>query len=325
MKRPRQLLTYTSSSPLFGFLPPIYRVFVRFNPQTRDGNVYLALRGRGAVQRHGQLLTYTSVVTSVWVSTANLPCVCAFQSFTNSGPQPGASTWSRAKVRIRGTPWFGETVTPHRAFVENPFVSNLCLPSRAVSRIGLTGCVSLYSNLDDNDEPEDIDEQDDDDMDSESGDTPEELDWRDFRARLVLEQKRVSQESEESKQKRIEPPPTAYSDLIREVSSRSRRSNPKSTNTDTDIDTDTTSWAYECGTGGPIEVGSLLISQPTQKFGFGLSQQYFHKCLILILHHEEGTFTKGVILNRPTDLILSDDDFVNADGSALDPIRNSLV
>jgi putative AlgH/UPF0301 family transcriptional regulator len=44
-----------------------------------------------------------------------------------------------------------------------------------------------------------------------------------------------------------------------------------------------------------------------QDFGFGLRQQYFHKAAILVLDHDEATFTKGIILNRPTDLMLEDD------------------
>ena len=44
-----------------------------------------------------------------------------------------------------------------------------------------------------------------------------------------------------------------------------------------------------------------------QDFGFGLRQQYFHKTAILVLDHDESVFTKGIILNRPTDLMLEDD------------------
>jgi putative AlgH/UPF0301 family transcriptional regulator len=38
-----------------------------------------------------------------------------------------------------------------------------------------------------------------------------------------------------------------------------------------------------------------------------LRQQYFHKAAILVLDHEDSTFTRGIILNRPTDLLLDDD------------------
>jgi len=46
-------------------------------------------------------------------------------------------------------------------------------------------------------------------------------------------------------------------------------------------------------------------------------QQYFHKSVILVLEHEDQVFTKGIILNRPTDIILTDEDFVRPDGSPL--------
>jgi len=35
---------------------------------------------------------------------------------------------------------------------------------------------------------------------------------------------------------------------------------------------------------------------------------------MLVTEHEEGVFTKGIILNRPTNLYLGDDDFLNEDG-----------
>jgi hypothetical protein len=37
-----------------------------------------------------------------------------------------------------------------------------------------------------------------------------------------------------------------------------------------------------------------------------------------VTDHIENVYTKGIILNRPTNLLLSDDDFVNADGSPLE-------
>mmetsp|Transcript_1199 Transcript_1199/g.2552 ORF Transcript_1199/g.2552 Transcript_1199/m.2552 type:complete len:123 (-) Transcript_1199:2363-2731(-) len=35
---------------------------------------------------------------------------------------------------------------------------------------------------------------------------------------------------------------------------------------------------------------------------------------MLVTHHKEGEFTKGIILNRPTNLFLSDEDFLDEDG-----------
>ena len=52
-----------------------------------------------------------------------------------------------------------------------------------------------------------------------------------------------------------------------------------------------------------IEQGSVILGGTDQEFGFALRQQYFHKCVILLLTHDDG-FTKGIILNRPSALTL---------------------
>jgi len=114
----------------------------------------------------------------------------------------------------------------------------------------------------------------------------EDEDWRDFRAKLVLQEKR-QQVGDDTASKA-----TQESDSASD-----------------------TSWAYDSGT--VIEKGSVILSRSEQDFGYGLRQQYFHKSVILVLHHSEE-FTKGVILNRPMDLKLSEADFVNEDGTPLD-------
>ena len=68
---------------------------------------------------------------------------------------------------------------------------------------------------------------------------------------------------------------------------------------------DPSQWAYESR--DVIEQGAVILGGVEQEFGFGLRQQYFHKTAILVLDHDENTFTKGIILNRPTDLMLEDD------------------
>lgn len=68
---------------------------------------------------------------------------------------------------------------------------------------------------------------------------------------------------------------------------------------------DPSQWAFEQGS--VIEQGAVILGAVEQDFGFGLRQQYFHKAAILVLDHDETTFTKGIILNRPTDLMLDDD------------------
>lgn len=68
---------------------------------------------------------------------------------------------------------------------------------------------------------------------------------------------------------------------------------------------DPSQWAYDSGK--VVEQGAVILGGVEQEYGFGLRQQYFHKAAILVLEHEEATFTKGIILNRPTDLVLDDD------------------
>lgn len=48
-----------------------------------------------------------------------------------------------------------------------------------------------------------------------------------------------------------------------------------------------------------IEQGTVILGGTKQAFGFALRQQYFHKCVMLLLQHDER-FTKGIILNRPS-------------------------
>jgi putative AlgH/UPF0301 family transcriptional regulator len=64
-------------------------------------------------------------------------------------------------------------------------------------------------------------------------------------------------------------------------------------------------WAYDSGM--VIEQGAVILGGVEQDYGFGLRQQYFHKAAILVLDHDEKHFTKGIILNRPTDLTLTDE------------------
>ena len=68
---------------------------------------------------------------------------------------------------------------------------------------------------------------------------------------------------------------------------------------------DPSQWAYDSG--AVIEQGTVVLGGVEQDFGFGLRQQYFHKAAILVVDHQENTFTKGILLNRPTDLEIEDD------------------
>ena len=84
---------------------------------------------------------------------------------------------------------------------------------------------------------------------------------------------------------------------------------------DSDCDKTDTSFLYESGLA--IEQGTIILhrpptvslNEPTAIFGYGLGRQFLHKSVILIIEHSnEGHHvpTRGVILNRPTDLKLYD-------------------
>ena len=52
-----------------------------------------------------------------------------------------------------------------------------------------------------------------------------------------------------------------------------------------------------------IEQGTILLGGTEQDFGFALRQQFFHKCVLLLLQHDDS-FTKGIILNRPSAMVV---------------------
>ena len=57
-------------------------------------------------------------------------------------------------------------------------------------------------------------------------------------------------------------------------------------------------WVYNAGQN--VERGCLLLAGSANRFGFGLRQQHFHKCVMLVISTEaEGT--KAVIVNRPSE------------------------
>jgi hypothetical protein len=172
------------------------------------------------------------------------------------------------------------------------------------------------------------DSDDDDDEDI----TVDGDDWRAFRAKLVMGEKNVSEDDSVSSNAKTsrsnEKSGSARSDgrtdgqvnenLIPEdgdldgigsvfrdefvdaVQSESARE----TNMNELTPLDPSQWAYDSG--DVIEQGAVILGGIEQEFGFGLRQQYFHKTVILVLDHSP-TFTKGIILNRPTDITLEDD------------------
>lgn len=134
---------------------------------------------------------------------------------------------------------------------------------------------------------------------SEGGEDDE--DWRDFRAKLVMSHRQKEGAG-------------LAESIPADNSTTATRARDQSKTEESSLH-----WAYESG--DAIEVGSIILACPEQDFGYGLRQQYFHKCLVLVTYHDERSLTKGIILNRPTDLVFGDEDLCNADGSPLKDTR----
>jgi len=183
---------------------------------------------------------------------------------------------------------------------------------------------------------------DDDDDDDDEDDLLATSDWRDFRAKLVMSETKGATSSSSSKSTEasskaifeddgdLDGIGSIFQDSISTSSSSSSSIGSTSSSSQSTTKTTTSSsstegssdqsqedevikmtpldpsqWAYDSGK--VIEQGAVILGGVEQDFGFGLRQQYFHKAAILVLDHEESTFTKGIILNRPTDLTLEDD------------------
>ena len=140
--------------------------------------------------------------------------------------------------------------------------------------------------------------------DPEEGDDDDEIDvsdqdWRDFRAKLVMQEPTMDTAEkvvqDEGDLDGIGSVFQSTPEEAEKVSSSSPNMTPL----------DPAQWAYDSG--NVIEKGAVILGGVEQEYGFGLRQQYFHKAAILVLDHEESTFTKGIILNRPSDLTLDDD------------------
>lgn len=112
-------------------------------------------------------------------------------------------------------------------------------------------------------------------------DSTDQEDWRDVRAKLVMQYRQERQQEQ------------ARDSTAASLSSSVSGPTPKN------------KWAYESG--DVIETGSLIVSHPSQDFAYGgLRQQYFYKSVVLVVEHTPS-FTKGLILNRPTDQTMKDD------------------
>jgi hypothetical protein len=138
----------------------------------------------------------------------------------------------------------------------------------------------------------------------------EEEDWRAFRAKLVMSESATLSPTETP-----QTDDTTYDDdvdglgALFQAKSAQQSSfsinTPKFTLPDGFTPLDPSQWAYDSGT--IIEKGAVILGGAEQDFGFGLRQQYFHKAVILVLDHDESTFTKGIILNRPSEKVMRDD------------------
>jgi len=141
-------------------------------------------------------------------------------------------------------------------------------------------------------------------------------DWRDFRAQLVMKDSSPSAESSASESIVEKKTESSSSSALTEDSSTIIYEDDLDgigslfTDEQTPMNTDNftplqpSQWAYDAG--HVIEQGAVILGGVEQEYGFGLRQQYFHKVVCLILDHDEN-FTKGIILNRPTDLLLVDE------------------
>ncbi len=125
-------------------------------------------------------------------------------------------------------------------------------------------------------------------------------DWRAFRAKLVMGEKAT--EAKESTSSNVDGDLDGIGSLFGENFALDTTNTTSKTTDFSPLDP--SQWAYDSG--DVIEQGAVILGGVEQEFGFGLRQQYFHKAAILVLDHG-STFTKGIILNRPTDLVLEDD------------------
>jgi putative transcriptional regulator len=132
-------------------------------------------------------------------------------------------------------------------------------------------------------------------------------DWRAFRAKLVMGEKTSPSKENDGSSSVVDGDLDGIGSLFDDfpdakMNASDATAATKRENVFTPLDP--SQWAYEAG--DVIEQGAVILGGVEQEFGFGLRQQYFHKVAILVLDHGP-TFTKGIILNRPTDLLLEDD------------------
>lgn len=150
-------------------------------------------------------------------------------------------------------------------------------------------------------------DDDDDDEDEMINLNLSEQDWRTFRAKLVMGEAAGTETDSRGAISQSMIDDDGDLDGIGAIFSSTEDSTEqklKTTKQGLMTPLDPSQWAYDSGK--VIEQGAVILGGVEQDYGFGLRQQYFHKAAILVLHHDDK-FTKGIILNRPTDLTLDDD------------------
>ena len=126
-------------------------------------------------------------------------------------------------------------------------------------------------------------------------------DWRAFRAGLVLKEQN-GQETEIMK---------GHTKMRGKLNGNKLKDQSSTTEKSTKCEDDdpvSNSWVYESGKF--IEQGTIILHNPPTDLGYGLGNQYLHKAVVIVLEHDQANNipTRGVILNRPTDLNLYDHD-----------------
>jgi hypothetical protein len=145
----------------------------------------------------------------------------------------------------------------------------------------------------------------DDDDDDEESNLPdnEEGDWRTFRAKLVMSEGGTGTAASAAPSSALMPSASGIGDGTAAIADDLDLDGFGALFSDAKIAGFTplspSQWAYDSGK--VVERGAVILGGVEQDFGFGLRQQYFHKAVILVLDHDENTFTKGIILNRPSD------------------------
>jgi len=146
-----------------------------------------------------------------------------------------------------------------------------------------------------------IRKEEDGNIPEESDDEKKNMDWRDVRAKLVMRYR--NKEEEEEKDVGLGSISTE-NDMKNLTTTTKQKKGTTLTSTQSIISRSNYCWAYDSR--DVIETGSLIVSHPSQDFTCtGLRQQYFYKCVVLVVEHSSQC-TKGIIINRPTDQTMKD-------------------